>query len=110
MRAQIRGKFQVSTAGGVQPRWSRDGKELFYISLDRKLMAVDVKTSPTWSLGSPKELFETKVIAGGGFQHVFRYDVSPDGKRFLIVTELAAERAESAEITVVLNWQAMLKK
>jgi Tol biopolymer transport system component len=51
------GKWQVSTGGGVQPRWRRDGKELFYVAFDRTLMAVDVSTTPAISFGAPRRFF-----------------------------------------------------
>jgi eukaryotic-like serine/threonine-protein kinase len=77
-------KRQVSTNGGMQPRWRRDGKELFYMSFDRKLMAVDVKTGPELEFGAPKELFQTRLSRGGSSTPpVLRYDVTRDGKRIL---------------------------
>jgi hypothetical protein len=104
------GKFPVSTNGGVEPRWRRDGKELFYISLERKLMAVEVKGKPTFEYGSAKELFQTPIVGGGpGFGLVFHYDVAPDGNRFLFIDEGARE-ADFSSITVVLNWPGMLQK
>ncbi|HKE24306.1 MAG TPA: protein kinase [Bryobacteraceae bacterium] len=103
------GKFQVSSSGGVQPRWRRDGKELFYIASDGKLMAVDVKTAPAFQAEIPHALFDPQIQGGGSAQFVFRYDVAPDGQRFLVNTEGQAE-AVAEPITVVLNWQAGLKK
>jgi Tol biopolymer transport system component len=107
------GKFQISTGeGGRQPRWRRDGKELFYLSTDGKLMSVEVKTEPRFAAGAPKPLFDVRqfpsnATAGGPF----RYDVAPDGKRFLIDSlATATEDSDSAPITVVLNWPAALKK
>jgi hypothetical protein len=107
------GQFQISTNGGVEPRWRRDGKELFYLSLERKLMAVEVKTAPTefgTPFGTPKELFQTPIVGGGaGFGIVFHYDVAPDGNRFLFIDQGAGE-SDSSPITVVLNWRELLKK
>ncbi len=103
------GMFQVSQGGGSEPRWSRDGKELFYVSGDSKLMAVDVKTSPKFEYLDPKPLFATRIFFGNSLAFT-AYDVTPDGKRFLINTEDPAEEAAPAPITVVLNWQAGLKK
>jgi Tol biopolymer transport system component len=102
------GKFHISSGGGSQPRWRRDGKEIYYISPDGKLMAVEVKTAPTFEAGVPKALFQTEIEGGGGVQAVFRYDVSADGRRFLINT--VPGQAASAPVTVVLNWTAGLKK
>jgi hypothetical protein len=103
------GKFLVSSSGGVQPRWRRDGTELFYIASDGTLMAVDVKTAPAFQAGIPHALFDPRIQGGGSTQFVFRYDVAPDGQRFLVNTEGQAE-AVADPITVVSNWQAALKK
>jgi Tol biopolymer transport system component len=103
------GKFRVSDGGGTQPRWRRDGKELFYISLSGTLMAVDVKTAPTFEHGGAKPLFQTRYVPG--FQVLgFQYDVARDGKRFLVITPSGVEEAASSPITVVLNWTAGLGK
>jgi len=95
------GKFQVSTNGGRSPRWRRDGKELFYLSPERKMMAVDVKsTATTFETTRPLELFQTRVAAPFGIPS---YDVTDDGQRFLINTGL--DEAEGPpRITVVMNW------
>ncbi len=104
------GKFLVSSTGGVQPRWRRDGKELFYIAPDGKLMAVDVKTAPKFEAGIPHALFDSRILNPAA-QYVFRYDVTPDGQRFLVNTTRQSEAAAAPEaITVVLNWTAGLKK
>ena len=101
-------KWQISASGGSQPRWRRDGKELFYLGGDRKITAVDVNTEAlTFSHGTPKPLFETHISRGEdrpGDQYV----VSSDGQRFLVNT-LAEERGYGI-ISLVLNWTAGLKK
>jgi len=97
------GKWQISTAGGDKPRWRRDGKELYYIAPDRKMMAVSVKLGPPFEPGVAVPLFETRVV---GF---FPYDVSADG-RFLLYTPSEAEAAAPSPVTIVLNWQAELKR
>ena len=97
------GKWQISTGGGNLPVWSRDGKELFFVSADNKMMAVEIKgavSNP--EAGVPKALFDVRL---GGINP--RFDVAKDGK-FLIPTAL--EQAASAPITVVVNWAAGLKK
>ena len=105
------GKWMVSRGGGNQPRWRRDGKELFYISADSKLMAVDVAAaSGTFQAGIPKALFAAPIWGGGATNNVTRYDVTADGKKFLInslPTETTA--TPSSPITVVLNWQQTLQ-
>jgi len=78
-----RGRIQISNQGGAQVRWRADGKELFYISADKKLMAVSIDTSQGKLVaGVPHVLFQTRIIAPRIV--LFQYAVSPDGKRFLI--------------------------
>jgi len=94
-------KWQVSVNGGSLPRWSRDGKELYFIAPDRKLMAVEIEGGPTLVRGTPKPLFETRLPTNG------RYDVSKDG-RFLIPTQI--ESTGTVPMTVIVDWTAGLKK
>ena len=93
------GKWLVSTNGGAQPRWRRDGKELFYISADSKMMVAGVTTTPEFkNTGDPKTLFTAPVLGGGTDIGPFRYDVSRDGQKFLIdaaPTDGAAARPSS---------------
>jgi Tol biopolymer transport system component len=65
-------KLRISTGGGCQPQWRRDGKELFYVAADRKLMAVDVKTGATFEAGVPKPLFETRIFSYDQLQESLR--------------------------------------
>jgi Tol biopolymer transport system component len=99
------GKWLVSAAAGVQPRWRADGKELFYLSADAKLMAVDIRTDPAFQPGAPHILFDAGITGSSPY---FRYDVARDGTRFLIPA--AAAESASVPATVVLNWQEALKK
>ena len=101
-------KYQISTSGGTQPAWRRDGKELFYLSTDLKLMAVPIKLGTTVEPGTPQELFATAAAAFG--IGPIGYAPSPDGERFLVNVPAGGEGATTAPITVVLNWQAGLKK
>ncbi len=94
------GKRLVSSNGGGQPRWRRDGKELFYVA-DRTLLAVDVTTMPNFSMGSPRELFESEGLNSPTVQY---YDVSADGQRF-VLRELM-EVDDPTVIRVVQNWFA----
>jgi Tol biopolymer transport system component len=106
------GKFLVSTGvGGTQPRWSRDGKEIFYIAADGKLMAVGVQTAPRFEAAAPKALFDPLIARGRTTPWVyFRYDVTADGKRFLVNSvSNAPESSAPTPITVVVNWLAGLK-
>src|SRR5438128_1316774 len=100
------GKWQISNGGGAQPHWRRDGKELFYLSPDKKLMAVEVNgSSGTFEAGIPKALFDLRIISTNGFSD---YDVTADGQRFLVNT--LVEQTARAPVTVVMNWTADLKK
>ena len=100
------GKWQVSNGGGNNPRWRRDGTEIFYLAPDNKLMVAAVNgRGSSFEVGAVKPLFRD---ARGGRRCVTPYAVSADGQRFLINT--VPEQAESAPITVVLNWTAGLKK
>jgi serine/threonine protein kinase len=104
------GKWPVSNGGGSQPRWSRNGKELFYFRPDETLMAVDVNTAGgTIQLGVPKALFRAPVLGGtgGATGNAWRWDISPDGQRFLINTAL--DDSSSSPITVLLNWQSAIR-
>ncbi len=96
------GKWLVSRGGGVQPRWRRDGKELFYISPDWKMMAVEVKTKPVFQAGIPQTLFQTEMADTGIRTGPLSWDIAPDGKRFLIISESSSE---APAINVALNWQ-----
>jgi eukaryotic-like serine/threonine-protein kinase len=105
----IAGKWQVSIAGGTQPRWRGDGRELFYMGPDQKLMALDVKPSQSFERGTPEALFTSRsdYPANGAF--LWGYAASTDGKRFLISTA-AGERDEAPPLTVVVNWLVAVKK
>jgi eukaryotic-like serine/threonine-protein kinase len=100
------GKWQVSNGGGASPRWRRDGRELFYLSADGKLMSVEVDgSSDRFEAGVPAPLFEPRVGAISGDSP---YDVAADGRRFLVKVPVG-ENAP-APVTVVLNWTADLKR
>ena len=96
------GKWQISTEGGQSPAWSRDGRELYYYSLDNKIMAVEIRPGARFQFGAPKALFGVPVSVrrGTGFE------VSGDG-RFLLPA--LVEPQATTPMTVVLNWYRMLK-
>jgi hypothetical protein len=103
------GKWRVSNNGGVMPRWRRDGKELFYIALDGKLMAVEVSTAGgNFKFGIPQPLFDPQIYGGGLTPGAMRFDVTADGKRFLVITQVT--ETSSSPMTVILNWPALLKR
>lgn len=103
-----RGKWQVSVRGGEQPRWRADGRELFYLSSDSKMMAVPVTTGTNFEARTPIVLFQATPRQPIPIFDLFVYDVSRDGQRFLINTQV--KQAESAPMSVVLNWTAKLNK
>ncbi|HYT32143.1 MAG TPA: hypothetical protein VEO37_06080, partial [Thermoanaerobaculia bacterium] len=95
------GKWQVSAAGGTNPRWRGDGKELFYLSLDNKIMAVPVETAPSFHAGAQAALFSVHPALGTA------YDVSADGKRFL-VNSLPADQG-SPPLSLLVHWTGLVK-
>jgi serine/threonine protein kinase/Tol biopolymer transport system component len=98
------GKWMISTAGGTEPRWRRDGGELFYVAGDRRLMAVSVTTAAAFSQGIPQELFETRMIE----DRSWGFDVSPDGRRFVVSVEAGA--STPAPVHIVLGWLAAARR
>jgi serine/threonine protein kinase len=98
-------KWQVSTDGGYEPRWRADGREIYYLSDDRKLMAVSVGAGQSFDV--PKLLFQTRVPEGVTSRRT-HYVPSRDGRRFLVNTQTGDTLPNP--ITVVFNWQADLRK
>ena len=103
------GKWQVSSAGGEEPRWRQDGKELFYLSAEGKMMAVAVTKGASFKAEAPVALFQTQRRRQpiSSFA-VFSYDVSGDGQRFLIITKV--DEASAAPLSVFLNWASEMEK
>jgi Tol biopolymer transport system component len=104
-------KRQVSANGGAQPRWSPDGKELFYVDLDGRLMAVAVRAGATGQpveTGAAAALFMTRIALATQRTVKHQYAVSHDGKRFLINS--FARDSVASPITLILNWNPQQKK
>jgi hypothetical protein len=95
-------KYQITTAGGTQPQWRRDGKELFYISGDGKLVAVPMVLAARIDVGSPQALFSGVESAD--------YAPSRDGQQFLMNVPAEGEGSEDRSLTVVLNWAPAPKR
>ena len=91
----------------MQPRWRRNGKELFYISPDSKMMEVEVKTQPVFQAGTPQPFFQTDLVDTGIRTGPMSWDLAPDGNRFLIIS---AASSDATSLTVELNWRAALIK
>jgi serine/threonine-protein kinase len=106
------GVWAVSTAGGGVPVWGKDGKELFYGGVDGSIMAVPVQLSPFFSHGNPTRLFQWPGLTLPSPAR--NYDVSRDGKRFLMIKEPGGDptgmRATSSSIVMVLHWADGLKQ
>jgi serine/threonine-protein kinase len=104
------GKWQISTDGGVNPMWSRNGRELFYESGD-ELMVADITTRPAFAAGSPTVLFAGMGQYRQGVTRA-RYDVSADGQRFLMMKEGggSGQTTVPPQIVVIQNWQEELKR
>jgi Tol biopolymer transport system component len=99
------GKWVISTRGGAEPRWSRDGRELFYRE-GRAIMKVNVTLTPNFSAGAPEKLFEAPVEAAySGDNH--RWQVTPDGRRFLLQTY---PENRPIPIRVIVNWHQLQQK
>ena len=97
------GKWQISTGGGTNPRWSGDGQELFYLAADNKMVAVEIDGGGSnLEVGQALPLFQAQVNPGGWEA----YDVSADGQRFLINT--GSGMTVLSPITLVLNWTERL--
>jgi eukaryotic-like serine/threonine-protein kinase len=100
---------QISTLGGFEPQWRRDGMELFYRAPNQTLMAVGVKSNPTTlEFSPPKALFATRIQWMEIQAVAHHYAAAPDGQRFLMIS--ATDEALASPITVVLNWTAALKR
>ena len=101
------GKQQISSAGGLQPVWRRDGKELFYLALDNTLMSVPITLSKEGvEVSAARQLFRLPRLVGGAGNFT-AYDVAPDGQHFLA---LETPQSTSPIITVITNWTAELRK
>ena len=102
---EVGARWQISSDGGAEPVWARNGRELFFRNGD-KMMTVDVSIDPQFHAGKPRLLFEGRYEA---HSLTTSYDVAPDGQRFTMVK--AGEPAPApAQVNVVLNWDEQLKR
>jgi eukaryotic-like serine/threonine-protein kinase len=101
------GRWQVSTGGGIQPLWGRDGRELFYLAGPGRLMATPIQpgAGATFAAGNPRVVFDGQYVSEG-------YDVSPNGQRFLMIKDVrrTAEGPPPSQLFVVQNWLEELKR
>jgi eukaryotic-like serine/threonine-protein kinase len=101
-------KWQVSRGGGEEPRWRSDGKELFYLSADKKLMTAEVETGSSFKAMDPVVLFQTRSRQRISSQDMFSYSVTRDGNRFLINT--IVNEPNAAPFSITLNWATEAEK
>jgi eukaryotic-like serine/threonine-protein kinase len=102
----LAGRFQISRNGGAGPRWSRDGSELFYIWND-EIFAVPIRREPAFAPGEPRLVFKIERPISRDWQDIF--DVSPDGKRFIVLSRQMDER-QSPRLHLVLNSGRLLSE
>ena len=101
-------KWQISRDGGVQPHWRGDGQELFYLSADSRITAVDVRPGArTFDVGAPKRLFQARIVALERLTSVSQFSPAADGNTFVV--NALSEQALSRAVTVILNWPALLR-
>lgn len=96
------GNWKISSGGGTEPRWRADGKELFYLAADGRLMAAAVKEGPPFEAAAAEVLFQTHQRERIASTDIFSYDVSPDGQRFLVNTD--SGETTSSPLNLVLHW------
>jgi len=105
------GKVQVSTGGGTQPVWGRNGQELFYLAPDGALMSMPVTRGVSWSAGTPARILKRRYYGGGLNNAPRAYDVSRDGKQFLMIKPASIDQtAAPTSMIVVENWFDELKR
>jgi Tol biopolymer transport system component len=102
------GKWRISTTGGLAPRWRRDGRELFYLDSEQRLIAVSVNAGREFTPGQATPLFQLPVTQWAVPGTAYGYDVSPDGRRFLVAAQVEAR--ETIPLTVTTNWTSLLTK
>jgi eukaryotic-like serine/threonine-protein kinase len=98
-------KWPISSGGGLQPLWRNDGKEIFFITEEGKLMVAEIRNGSGFESGIPKELFQAGLRSGFGLG--YGYSVSKDGQRILVTDPAQVENA--SPLTIVLNWTAAAK-
>jgi hypothetical protein len=98
-------RLQVSSGGGREPRWRKDGKELFYVALDGRIMSVAMTLTPTLEAAQPRELFSAITLTSGPFAE---YSVAPDAQHFLMILPFEDPRSES--FTIITHWSSTLRR
>ncbi len=104
------GRWQISTDGGSQAMWSKKEQELFFLAPQGGLMSVRVDAKTTWSAGNPAKLFDESYFHGAAAGSARSYDMSADGRRFLMIKPGGSESLDSAAFIVVQHWFEELKR
>jgi len=102
------GHWQISTDGGARPLWARSGRELFFVDPRGRLMVASIQTNPGFAAGNPAVAVDYAngfIIATGR-----NYDVSADGRRFLLIKSALRDQTNASQLHVVLNWTEELKR
>ena len=99
-------RVRVSLNGGGQPKWRGDSRELFFVTLDARLMAVDVRSRDdgTLEVSLPQELFELASVEGMGYDD---YAVNGDGTSFLV--KMPVEAAVEPQLEIIVNWEGLIE-
>ncbi len=97
----MKGKWQISSNGGVTPRWSPDGRTIYYVSPTGRMMAVDVRTTPAFSAEPPREMFDLTPMYFPN-NPIVNYDIAPDGKRFVMIRN-TRENSKLTSFNIILN-------
>ncbi len=105
---ELKGKWQISVNGGVSPRWSHDGKFIYFINPLGKMMAAKVRTQPTFSAEQPQDLVDVTQMYFPN-NPVNNFDVTPDGKRFVMIRN-GKNNAKMTAYNYIMNWTEELKK
>ena len=108
----LTGKIPISTEGGTRPRWARNGRELFYSNANQMLV-VAIQTSPAFHAGPPEVLFGAPQASLSSWrisESILQYDVSPDGKRFLMVKPPPSPQTATDQVNILLNWFEELRR
>jgi hypothetical protein len=100
-------RHRISTGGGMLPRWRADGRELYFVSGDNRLMSLAVKFEPVFQAAEPAALFRLRSPIATLPTESTGFDVARDGQHFVVAV---TDSTDSPPLTVVVNWQAGLKK
>jgi serine/threonine-protein kinase len=102
-------RYSISTNGGTRPLWAPNGKELFYLDMEGFLTSVSIRETPQFDAGKPSRVFQTRYFAGGQAMNARTYDISPDGKRLLMIKDGATVDTQGTSVIVLVNGTETLR-